>query len=230
MEDWPVISYLVENFDYVWSRTLEHMLVSALALLYAVTIALPLGYGLSRSRGQALATPVLLVLGIIYTIPSFALFAFLVPFTGIGRTPAIIALAAYALVVLVRNTIVAFRGVDPAVKEAARGMGMSERHLLWRIELPLALPVLVAGLRIAALSTIGLATIAAWIGAGGLGQLLRDGLSDPTYSKLYAGLIAIGALAILSDLTFRLVERLVKVPGQDRSRAARAVTAQPLET
>ena len=231
MSEWPVTAYLIESFEKVWPRIMEHLQVSALALFYALVIALPLGYGLSRRGGQALATPVLVVLGIIYTIPSFAFFAFLVPFTGIGRTPAIIALTAYALVVLVRNTIVAFKGVDPAVKEAARGMGMTGWQLLWRIEVPLALPVLVAGMRIAALSTIGLATIAAWIGAGGLGQLLRDGLFDPTYSTLYAGIISIGAVAILADLLFRVVERLVRVPGGKTGKVrAQVVTAQPLET
>lgn len=216
MSDWPVTRYLIESFDRVWPRIVEHVEVSALSLLIAVVIALPLGYVLSRARGRAFATPVLVVLGIIYTIPSFALFAFLVPFMGIGRAPAITALVAYGLVALARNTMVAFGGVDPAVKEAARGMGMGAGRLLWRIELPLALPVLVAGLRIAALSTVGLTTIAAWIGAGGLGQLLRDGLSDPTYSRLYAGLISIGALAILADIVFRIVERLVTVRGGKR--------------
>jgi osmoprotectant transport system permease protein len=229
MTEWPIFRYLFNNFDRVWPRIVEHVLVSGEALLWAALISLPLGYALSRARGQSLATPVLVLLGLVYTIPSFALFAFLVPFMGIGRAPAVTALAAYALVVLVRNTMVAFGGVDPAVKEAARGMGMGPGRLLWRIELPLALPVLVAGLRIATLATIGLASIAAWIGAGGLGQLLRDGLQDPTYSKLYAGLISIGALAVLSDLVFRVIERMVKLPGgsQRKVTGIRAVTAQP---
>jgi osmoprotectant transport system permease protein len=203
-----MFDYLFNDFDRVWPRLVEHVILSAEALFFAILIALPLG--LLLSRVSRLATPVLVVLGIIYTIPSLALFVFLVPFTGIGAKPAIIALTAYALVVLVRNTMVAFNGVDPMVKEAARGMGMSGLQVLWRIEIPLAMPVMVAGLRIAALSTISLATIAAWISAGGLGQLLKDGINNT--SKLFAGIIAVAAIAIITDILFRLLERTVKVP------------------
>jgi osmoprotectant transport system permease protein len=209
----PLTDYLFAHFDVVWERTLEHLTLSGTSLGIALLISLPLGLLLSRVR--PLAVPVLGLLGIIYTIPSFALFAFLVSFVGIGAQPAIIALTAYALVVLVRNIMVAFNSVDPAVKEAARGMGMNGGQLLWRIEVPLALPIAIAGVRIAALSTIGLTTIAAWIGAGSLGQIIRDGLArDPTYSRLYAGVIAIGVIAIAADLTFRLFERIVRVPSR----------------
>jgi osmoprotectant transport system permease protein len=209
MSEWPVTSYLFENFDRVWPRIVEHIVLSGTALLIALAISLPTGLLLSRL--SRLATPVLVVLGVIYTIPSFALFAFLVPFTGIGSRPAIIALTAYSLAVLVRNTMVAFSGVDPTVKEAARGMGMSGAQVLRRIEVPLALPVIIAGVRIATLSTIGLTTIAAWIGAGGLGQLLRDGINDPTGAKLYAGVISVGVLAIAADIVFRALERRTEI-------------------
>jgi osmoprotectant transport system permease protein len=193
---------------------LEHVTLSATAMLIALVIALPLGLAISKFKPAA--PPVLGVLDVVYTIPSFALFAFLVPITGIGTQPALIALSAYALVVLVHNTMVAFNGVDAAVREAARGMGMDPWRVLWRIEVPLALPIIIAGIRIAALSTIGLTTIAAWIGAGGMGQLLRDGMNDPTYSKLYAGIISIGIIAVAADLLFRLLERLVSVPTQQK--------------
>jgi osmoprotectant transport system permease protein len=208
--------YLFEHFgDKVWPRMLEHILLSGTAMLIALLVALPLGLAISKLKPAA--APVLGVLGVIYTIPSFALFAFLVPITGIGTQPALIALSAYALVVLTHNTMVAFNGVDPAVKEAARGMGMSPLQALWRVETPLALPIIIAGIRIAALSTIGLTTIAAWIGAGGMGQLLRDGMNDPTYSKLYSGIISIGLIAVAADLVFRLLERLVSVPTQQKT-------------
>jgi osmoprotectant transport system permease protein len=193
----------------------EHVTLSATAMLIALVIALPLGLAISKFKPAA--PPVLGVLDVIYTIPSFALFAFLVPITGIGTQPALVALSAYALVVLVHNTMVAFNGVDPAVREAARGMGMDPWRVLWRIEVPLALPIIIAGIRIAALSTVGLTTIAAWIGAGGMGQLLRDGMNDPTYSKLYAGIISIGIIAVAADLLFRLLERLVSVPTQQKA-------------
>lgn len=205
------MDYLFSSFDRVWPRLVEHLYLSGVSLAIATLIALPLGLFLSRRPG--LATPVLTVLGIIYTIPSFAMFAFLVtiPFIGIGAPTAIVALTAYALVVLVRNTMVAFNGVDRAVKDAAVGMGMSAGQVLWKVELPLALPVIVAGLRIGALSTVGLATIAAWVGGLGLGQLLKDGINND--SKLYAGIICIATIAILTDLMFRVLGRTVRVPG-----------------
>jgi len=209
MSDLVYTQYLFGNFDKVWPRVLEHLTIVGISLAIALVISVPLGLFLSRR--QSIATPVLGVLGVIYTIPSFALFAFLVPITGIGPQPAIIALVAYSLVVLVRNTMVGFNGVDASVIETARGMGMNGRQQLWRIELPLALPVIVAGMRIATLSTIGLTTIAAWIGAGGLGQLLKDGINNP--SKLYAGVIAVGVMAIGADLLFRLLERGVTARG-----------------
>ena len=213
MSDFVFTQYLFDNFDVVWPRVLEHLTIVGISLSIALIISMPVGLFLSRK--QSIATPVLGVLGVIYTIPSFALFAFLVPITGIGAQPAIIALVAYSLVVLVRNTMVGFNGVDRSVIEAARGMGMNGRQQLWRIEVPLALPVIVAGMRIATLSTIGLTTIAAWIGAGGLGQLLKDGINNP--SKLYAGVIAVGVMAIGADLLFRLLEKQVGVKGTVRS-------------
>jgi osmoprotectant transport system permease protein len=206
--DFEPTQYLFEHFDKVWPRLLEHLTISSVSLLIALAISLPAGLFLSRNH--RLAGPVLGVLDAIYTIPSLALFAFLLPFTRLGEQPAIIALVAYSLFVLVRNTMVAFDGVDPSVKEAAVGMGMDRRQLLWRIETPLALPVIIAGIRIAALSTIGLTTIAAWIGAGGLGLLLKEGINNPP--KLYAGVILVGLMAIAADLLFRFIERRVSLP------------------
>ena len=203
------MDYLINNWDRVWPRILEHLTVSGLSLVVALVIALPLGLLLNRKH--TLASPVLVVLGVIYSIPSLALLAILVTFVGIGLWPAVIALTAYALVVLVRNTMVGFDSVNPAVKEAATGMGMSGGQMLWRIEVPLALPVVVAGIRIAALSTIALTAVAGLaVGAGGLGQILKEGINNP--SKLYAGVISIAAIAILTDAVFRLLERTVRVP------------------
>jgi osmoprotectant transport system permease protein len=203
------MDYLINNWDRVWPRIVEHLTVSGLSLAIALAIALPLGLLLNRKH--ALASPVLVALGVIYSIPSLALLALLVTFVGIGLQPAVIALTAYALVVLVRNTMVGFDSVDPAVKEAATGMGMSGRQMLWRIEVPLAMPVVVAGIRIAALSTIALTAVAGLaVGAGGLGQILKEGINNP--SKLYAGVISIAAIAIATDGLFRLLERTVRVP------------------
>ena len=151
------------------------------------------------------------VLGVIYTIPSLALLAFLIPVFGLGRQPAIVVLAAYAQLSLVRNISAALRGVDPAVMESARGSGMSPSQVFRSVQLPLALPVLIAGLRIAAVTTISLATLTAWIAAGGLGSLLFDGISRDNPSMILAGAIAIAALAAFTDLALRFSERLTSV-------------------
>ncbi len=219
LREWTLTQYLFEHFDKVGPRLVEHITLSATALLIALVISLPLG--LLMSRRKELAGPVMTVLNMIYTIPSLALFAFLVSFMGLGAQPAIVALTVYSLFILVRNTMVGFDGVDPSIREAARGMGMSNSQLLWRVEFPLALPVIVAGIRIATLSTIGLTTIASWIAAGGLGQLLRDAINSNinlpiVQSQLYAGLICIGLMAIGSDLLFRLIERRIGVPARAR--------------
>jgi len=216
-----ITSYLVLHFDRVWPRIIEHLLLCGMSLAIALVISLPTG--LLLSRVGRLATPVLVVLNVIYTIPSLALFAFLLllPGMSIGTQPAVIALTAYALVALVRNTMVAFNGVDPSVIEAARGMGMSAAQMLWRVETPLALPVIIAGIRIATLSTIGLATIATWIGAGGLGQILREGINNP--SKLYAGVISVAVMAIAADIIYRAIERRIGIPAARSRRALSGV-------
>lgn len=233
--EWVITNYLIEHFsDKVGPRLAEHAILSATTLLIALAISLPLGLLLNRKK--QLAGPVITVLNIIYTIPSLALFAVLVslPFMDFGPKTAITALTAYSLFSLVRNTMVGFDSVDPTIKEAARGMGMSARQLLWRVEFPLALPVIVAGLRIATLSTIGLATIASWVGAGGLGQLLRDAINSNIHlfniqSQLYAGLICVALMAVGSDLLFRLIERSVGVPLRARSLSAPRAVVQAKE-
>src|SRR5439155_8873288 len=139
--------------------------------------------------------------------PSLALLAFLVPFLGLGTVPALVALVTYSLVLLVRNVTVAFAGVSPAAVEAARGLGMTGGQVFWRVELPLALPVILAGMRITTLSIISLTTIAAWINAGGLGQIIRDGELRDDSRLILAGVGAVMALAVLTDLLYRLIER-----------------------
>jgi osmoprotectant transport system permease protein len=225
MDNFEPTQYLFQHFDKIWPRLIEHLTISGISLIIALLISLPTGLLLSRNHRPA--TLVLGVLDAIYTIPSLALFAFLLPlpFIRLGAQPAIIALVAYSLFALVRNTMVAFDGVDPAIKEAALGMGMSSSQILWRIEVPLALPVIIAGVRIATLSTISLTAVAAWIGAGGLGLLLKEGIDNP--SKLYAGVIVVSLMAIGADLLFRVIERIVSVPAVRRTRRRTALLAQP---
>ncbi len=186
------------------SRVFEHFYLTTLTLGIALLFALPLGLLISRWR--RLQGPVLGVLGVIYTIPSLALLAALVPLLGLGTVPAVTALVLYSQLTLVRNVAVGFAGVDSAAVEAARGMGMTRRQVLWQVEAPLALPVILAGMRIATLAIISLTTIAAWIGAGGLGQVIKDGVQRDDNRLLLAGVLAVAVLALLADGFYRLIE------------------------
>ena len=195
--------YLPPNFA---DRVIEHFYLTGLTLVLSLLIALPLGLLVSRQR--ALQGPVLSVLGVIYTIPSLALLAALVPLLGLGTVPAVTALVLYSQLTLVRNVAVGFGGVDPAAVEAARGMGMTPGQVLWRVEVPLALPVILAGMRIATLAIISLTTIAAWIGAGGLGQVIRDGVQRDDNRLILAGVLAVTVMALGADAIYRLIEWL----------------------
>jgi len=206
------VNYLFRHFDLVARLSLEHVWLVATALCIALVIAVPAGIAVSRYR--TLTTPVYGVLGIIYTIPSLALFALLIPLLGLGFWTAVIALAAYAQMILVRNTAAAISGVDASTVEAARGMGMSAAQTLWLVQRPLAMPVFVAGVRLATVSLIGIATIAAWINAGGLGSLVLDGIEHDYPDKAVAGAVAAVVLAFVADYALRRLERVYSVAGR----------------
>jgi len=203
-----MIDYLQSHQDDVWHLFVQHVQLCGLALGLALLIALPLG--ILVARYTALYTLVMGLLGALYTIPSLALFALLVPLTHIGTVPALIALVIYAQFILVRNIVAGLRGVEPATVEAARGMGMSSWQMLWRVEMPLALPVAVAGLRIATVTVIAVATVATYVAAGGLGDLLSEGVNKGPVGvgEIEAGALAIGLLAVMADLILRILEAL----------------------
>ncbi len=195
-------NYIFEQWDarvsaFFW----EHLRITGIAIVVAVLIALPLGLLVSRVRW--LATPILGFLNILYTIPSLAFLALLIPFTGLNPITTILVLIMYSQTMLVRNIALGLNAIDPATLEAARGMGMNKWQVLWKVELPLALPVMIAGLRIASLATISIATVGAWVGANTLGQLFRD--DNPR--KIAAGIILIALIAIVVDQVYRLIER-----------------------
>ncbi len=201
------MSYLFKNFDKVLPFFWEHLYLTFSSLFIALCIALPLGFIIAKfSRLQA---PVTSVLGIIYTIPSMALYAALIPYTGLGRTTAMIGLIAYAQMILVRNVVAAIKGIDPMMIEAAKGMGLSKWQVILKIEIPLAVPVVIAGIRVATVSIISIGTIAAWIGAGGLGRLIFQGINHDHTGKIIAGTVTIAILAIGADLLFRLIEKML---------------------
>jgi osmoprotectant transport system permease protein len=199
------MSYLVNNFPTVAQLFGEHLRLTGIALAFSLLIAFPLG--LLAVRIKRLRGPVLSVLGVIYTIPSLSLFVLLIPLLGLGATPAIVALVAYAQLMLVRNIVVGLTGIDPWIIEAARGMGMNGWERFWQVEFPLALPLILAGIRLATISIIGIGTIAAYISAGGLGTLLFDGVITNNPEEIVAGSIAISALAIGANYIIYFLER-----------------------
>jgi osmoprotectant transport system permease protein len=199
------VTYLQSHPGRVLALLGAHLELVALAIVVALAIALPLGIAATRSKR---VSPLLLgTLGAIYTIPSLALLALLVQAVGLGPLPIFIALVAYAQFMLVRNVVAGIEGVDPAIVDAARGLGMSSRQSLFRVELPLAAPVILGGVRIAAIAMVALATLGGYVGAGGLGTLIFTGLAIHHNDEIVAGSIAVSALAIGIDLALRIVER-----------------------
>jgi osmoprotectant transport system permease protein len=202
-----VLQFILQNHIEVLDLTTEHLWLVAASITLAVLIGIPLG--ILITRWPVLSKPVLGGANIIQTVPSLALFGFLLPAPWIGARAdriAILALMLYALLPLIRNTYTGIRGVDPAVVEAGRGMGMTDSQLLWQVELPLALSVIIAGVRVATVLSIGLATIAAAIGAGGLGEFIFRGLAMVNNQVILAGAIPAATLAILADTSLGWLE------------------------
>lgn len=209
------LSYLTSHWGQVGQLTWEHLRLSVIAIAIAFPIAAVVGTVAAMVR--PLTFPILAILGFIYTIPSLALLAFLIPSQGLGTRPALIMLVLYAQVFLVRNIVAGLRGVDAATLEAASGLGMSAWQRYVRVWVPLASPVIVAGVRTALVAVIGLTTIAGWINAGGLGELLFVGIGRNYPAMVLAGVIAIIVLAIATDLVMRSLELLTPVARAQRS-------------
>jgi len=202
------VTYLFTHAALVAQKLGEHLVLTFGSLAIALVIALPLGVLVARNRRFGGLT--LGILGVLYTIPSLALLAFLVRFFGLGTLTAIIALVAYAQMILVRNIATGLRGIDPAQLEAATGLGYTPFQRLIRIEFPQALPAIIGGIRVATVSLIAVATIASFIHAGGLGDLLFDGIHQDDPQKIIAGSIAAGLLAIVVDALLHRAENLVR--------------------
>jgi osmoprotectant transport system permease protein len=192
-------------------KTLRHLELTFLALFLALIVALPLGIALYWH--PAVANPVLYITGLFQTIPSIALLAMLIPLTGIGITPAIVALFLYALLPILRNTTTGLRSVDPLYTKVARGMGMSNWQVMRFVELPLALPTVIAGIRTAVVINIGTATLAAFIGAGGLGEYIVTGLALNNAQLILRGAVPTALLALIFELLFEVMERRVSRRG-----------------
>jgi len=192
-----MITYLLKYYMQMSTLLLEHLHIVFLSIVISLLLAIPVGLLLTRLKW--LSTVVLSFFGVVYSIPSLALFAFLIPIFGLGKITAIVVLVIYNQYILVRNTLTGFASIDPAIIEAGKGMGLSAKQLFLKIQLPLALPIILGGIRIATVSTIGIATIAAVIHAGGLGVLLFDGLRMNYLPKILWGTILSSGLAYFSN-------------------------------
>jgi osmoprotectant transport system permease protein len=202
------MTWTLRHLDDVGEALWQHIVLVGISIAIALAISLVIGVWTSR-RPRAYAA-VVGVTALLYTIPSLALFAILIPLLGLGTVPAITGLVAYSLLILIRNVATGLREVPADIVDAATGMGLSTTQRLFRIELPLALPVIIAGLRIAIVTQIGVATIAAYINAGGLGSLIFAGINQRHNEKIFVGAALASLLAITADLTLAYIERRMR--------------------
>lgn len=203
------VEFITEHADRLLLETFEHVEIIAFAIALAVPIGVGLGFLITFNK--TLATVVIWLAGIMMTIPSLALFGLLIPYFGIGTPSVIVALILYSQLPVVRNTYVGLNEVDPAALEAGQAMGMTRLQLLWKVQLPMALPVIMAGVRNAVVILIGIAAIGAFIGAGGLGQLLFDGLSWANQEMIVVTTAILALLALAFDYMFSVSEQLFRL-------------------
>jgi osmoprotectant transport system permease protein len=206
-----VTEFFIKHWDEILQATLEHIWLVGVAMALAIAIGVPLGILITRRPW--LSKPILGSANIAETIPSLALFGFLLPVPWLGVRAdrlAIAALTLYALLPIIRNTVTGISGVDPAVREAARAMGMTDRQILFQVELPLSVSTVLAGVRVATVLTIGIATIAAAVGAGGLGEFIFRGLAMVNNQLILAGAIPAAALALTADFLLNMLERRLR--------------------
>ena len=205
---WFDPSYVIDNWTTILRYLGEHVRLTVLAVLLGTVIALPLAVLARRSR--FLAGPVLALSTVVYTIPSLAMFAFIFPFTGLSSTTVLVGLVAYSLVILVRNFLAGLQGVPADVREAATGMGYGSVRRFVQVDLPLALPAFMAGLRIATVSTVALTTVGVLVGHGGFGQMIVGGFNANFYrAEIVAGTVGCVVLALLADVLLAGIERLL---------------------
>ena len=202
------MTWFLRNWEQVAVALGEHLVIagSALAIAFAVSLVI----GITAARNQRVFDAAMAVSGILYTIPTLAFLALLIPVVGLGKTNAIICMVAFSLMILVRNIATGIREVPAEMTDAARGMGMSSTQILWRVELPLALPVIVAGLRISAVTVISVTVVAAYVNAGGLGTIIFNGIASDHPPKIVTGALAACLLAIAVDLSLAALERRLK--------------------
>ncbi|SFE44142.1 osmoprotectant transport system permease protein [Lentibacillus persicus] len=204
------LNYFTNNSEQIFDYTLEHIQLVGLAIIISILIGVPLGIYLTTN--DELASTVLQITSIIMTIPSIALFGIMIPILsiigqGIGFLPALIALILYSQLPIIRNTYTGIKDVDPNIRDAAQGIGMTTVQRLWKVEIPNAMPLIMAGVRTATILNIGIGAIAAYIGAGGLGSLINQGISRSNNTMVLVGAIVVSILAIIADLVLKYIQK-----------------------
>lgn len=213
------LGFALNNLGVIGELALEHISIVAVAVGLAILTGVPIGVAITQSRTAA--DGVLYAASIVVTIPSIALFGLMIPVLsligqGIGWLPAVIAILLYSQLPIIRNTYTAIVNIDPALREAARGMGMTPLQRLARVEIPIAVPVIMAGVRTAVVMNIGVAAIAAYIGAGGLGVLISRGISQTDPRQLIVGAVSVALLAIVADYLLLLLQKRLTPEGLER--------------
>jgi osmoprotectant transport system permease protein len=214
MED--IIRYVGANYQTIFKLTVEHLYLVSISVGVAILSGVPIGILITKDK--KLADAVLYVASVIITIPSVAMFGLMIPILsmvnrGIGFWPAAIAIFLYSQLPIIRNTYTAINNIDPALREAAKGMGMSDWQRLAKVEIPLAVPVIMAGVRMAVVMNIAVATIAVYIGAGGLGTIINEGITGTNSTKLIVGAVAVSLLAVVADYLFLFMQKLMTPKG-----------------
>ncbi len=200
-----MINFFAENYRLIGEKLLEHLSISAISLALGILVAVPLGIMLSKY--EKISKGVMGVASVLQTIPSFALLAMMIPIFGVGKKTAVSALFIYSLLPILRNTFLGLTSVTPSAVDAAKGMGMEERQILTKVKIPLALPVIMAGIRLSAVYVLAWTTLAAYVGAGGLGDFIFNGLNNYVPPMILWGTIPITVLALLTDYLFGKLEK-----------------------
>ncbi|MDP4469668.1 ABC transporter permease [Staphylococcus hyicus] len=211
-----MMDFIVNNANDLFNKTMEHLYISVIALILAIIFSVPLGILLTRTK--RLAKVSLTIASVLQTIPTLAVLALMIPLFGVGKVPAIVALFFYVLLPILNNTIIGVESIDKNVREAGKSMGMTEFQLMKGVELPLALPMILSGIRLSSVYVISLATLASFIGAGGLGDYIFNGLNLYDANMIITATILITALALLVDFCLSRIEKWIVPKGLKVSR------------
>lgn len=211
-----MMEFLSVNGSELLVKTWEHFYLSIISLIIGILIAVPLGMAIANTK--KVSNYVLTTAGVLQTVPTLAVLALMIPLFGVGRVPAIIALSAYILLPILNNTIIGVKNIDPNVKEAAKSMGMTRMQLIWNVELPIAIPLILSGIRLSSVYVISWATLASYIGAGGLGDFVFNGLNSYQPELIISAAVMVTLLALIADFVLSLAEKWATPKGLKVSR------------